>query len=192
MADPRVIDPTRPDFTPYLPGGGTPVPVSSEVVDQYLRGLVELNAELAERFRREKIDLPFADTATGNTSAAGNATFPILQAAQGWFVSVSSLIVEATTFDASGAVTPAAASNAGWLGIFVTDDPNNVAQGQLADFMPTTAGGQVIPAVAEYGSDTRTGILVRSGEYLVCALRGAVASKRISVNYQAVRWGAES
>jgi len=193
MPDPRVTDPVRPHESDafYLPDD-VPSPVEPQDAGRYLHGLMQLNAELADRFRREKLDFQWSDTATTQTNASGNATFPIFQAGAGFYVSTNRLVVECATFDASGAVTPAAPFVGGWLGIFVTDDPTNVSQGQMVDFMPTTAGGQLIPAVAEYGSDTRTGPLVRSGEYLVCAIRSGPVSKRVSVNFQATRWGVES
>ena len=193
MPDPRVTVPVRPHEPDafYLPDD-VPSPIAPEDAGRYLHGLMQLNAQLADHFRREKLDFSWSDTATKQTDGSGNATFPIFQAGAGFYVSANRLTVECATFDASGAITPAAPFTTGWMGVFVSDDPVSVSQGQLVDFTPAVTGGFVIPAVADYGSDPRTGPLVRSGEYLVCAIRSGPVSKRVSVNFQATRWGVES
>lgn len=191
MPDPRVTTPTRPhsDDAFYLPAD-VPSPVPPEDVGRYLRGLFELNSELAERFRREKVKLPVDVVAQAATDSSGNATFPIYQAGAGFYCSVNRLALE------SDGYTPASAFTGGAVIIAVSQTPNSAAQGQMVDFLPTVAGGQLFPAIGQYANggspDDVTGILLRSQDFLVCKISAGPVSKTITVHMTGLLWGQES
>lgn len=187
MPDPRVQDPTRPRG-PGVHYSDVPPTDEDELVRQ-VNALASAVYNVEQAIRAPKRELPLSGSTQANTNSSGNVTFPIIQAGAGLYLYIERLFVEAATFDASGAYTPAAPySNASfWLGIFVSGNSNDVDQGQMVDFLPTTAGAQGIPDVADYFPP----ILVRSGEYLVCDVHTGPTSKRLSVRYQGYQVSAQ-
>lgn len=196
MADPRVIDPTRPEeWQADLGGAPAPVPIMDvKGQDEALARAIE---NLAAAGRKDKIIRPVSTVAQGNTNSSGTLTLAVYQAGAGFYFYGSRLIVEAATFDATNPRTPASpftSANTFWCGAFVSANPNDVDQGQLVDFFPTTAAGQGLPAVAEYaqGADGITsGPFLRSGEWLVLYFVSGPTSQRISARLQGNLVGAE-
>jgi hypothetical protein len=187
MADPRVVEPVRPTGIgvgyEYPPGATT-----EEVLLAEVERLSVAIGNLENAIRSPKRHLPVTNTASGNTTAAGVLVLPVYQVGQGFIFHLVRLNVECATFDATNPRTPAApyANAACWLGMFESPNPNAVGQGWMFDFLPTVAGGQVLPAVAEYpnGDQASGGVAISGGNYIVLNLAGGPASQRISVRYQ--------
>ncbi len=192
MPDPRVIDPTRPEGegTHYPDGAPAPIPLGEwqEYAEQVAKDL----AVLARNIRAPKRLIPVAGVAAGNTDDDGFVTFPVYQCGEGFYFHLERLNVEAATFDTTTPRTPASPFTAAdfWAGFFISTDPRSVAQGQMFDFIPTTAAAQGLPAVAEY--QEHTGPLARSGEFIVCYMEEGPSNQRITVRYQGSLEGVES
>lgn len=186
MPDPRVEQPVRPT------GEGVYYPLVEEGSEtdllENVRRLTLAVANLENAIRSPKRHRPVVDTAQKMTDSSGNAVIPVYQVSQGELFHLTRVVVECATFDATSPRTPAAPySNASaWFGLFSTPDQNAVGQGRLIDFMPVTAGGQLVPAVAEYpnADGEGGGALVRAGNWLVLWMKSGPASQRVSVNYQ--------
>lgn len=185
MADPRVELPVRPS------GEGVHYPVDQGVAEIDLLAQVEALTRaignLENAVRSPKLHRPVKAVAQGNTNTeTGDIVLPVYQVGRGFIFHLDRLNVEAGTFDASGAVTPASPSTAGWFGMFETPDPTAVGQGAMFDFMPVTSGGQVLPAVAEYpnGEGESGGVHITGGNWIVLYGSGLVHPKRVTVRYQ--------
>jgi hypothetical protein len=188
--DPRVIDPTRPRGPGVHYQEGPPVPIPAEQWWAYIDDLGRHIESLAQAVRAPKRRLPVDAVAFGNTNSSGNVTFPVYQVGAGFYFHLERLTVEAATFDATSARTPAAPySNASfWLGMFISPNPLAVSQGGMFDFLPTTAGAQGLPDTADY----EPAVTVRSQDYIVCDVHVGPASQRISVHFQGWLEGQEA
>lgn len=136
-------------------------------------------ASLFEQARAERRRQVVISSTAANLDGSGNATFPVYQTAAGFNFFVSRIVVEAAGY------TPASPySNASfYLGLYSSQNPNSVAQGQLLDFTPTLAAAQGIPNVADYLAD-ESGPMVQGQHYLVCNVVSGPASKILTVRYQ--------
>ncbi len=181
MPDQRVEYPLRPDQRdmrrPAFPVEDIP---SLEAQVQTLAAAI-LNLEQAIRSPRIVQHVDNVQAATTNSS--GNVVFPVYTVGQGFEFHLQRLLIE------SDGYTPAAPySNASfWLGIFTSSDPAGTpGQGQMIDFLPTTAGAQGIPDVADYDPAQ----ILRTGQTLVCRIVTGPTSKRITARYQGTLVGA--
>jgi hypothetical protein len=131
MADPRVIDPARPhdELFHYLPGD-VPTPVPAGAVVDWLQGLVQLNQQLADRFRRQKIGFDFDGTAAGQLDSSGNGIIPIYQVGAGFYATFTRIAIEAATYDATNPRTPAAPFSGGWAFLSATPNRGDVDRGR--------------------------------------------------------------
>jgi len=199
MPDPRVYDPARPhdEVAHYLPDG-TPTPVPAGLVADWIAGLAELNKQLADRFRKRKICFDFAGSTAFQLDSSGNGILPIYQVGAGFYATITRVALEAASYDTTSPRTPAAPFTGGWAFLSATPNPKVVQQGQMWDFLPTTAGGQLFPAVGEYDSGsgddmaTGSGPFLRDGQWLVLDVHAGPPSQRVTAHYRGYYWGQES
>lgn len=175
MPDPRVEFPIRPDPAD-MRRPAFPTPEAEDLIRQ-VDTLAKAIADLEQAIKAPKLVQDVDAIATANTNGSGNVVFPIYTVGQGFRFELGRLLINADGY------TPAAPySNASfWLGIFTSSDPAGTpAIGQMIDFLPTTAGAQGIPDVADYDPAQ----ILRTGQTLVCRIVTGPASTRITARYQ--------
>lgn len=150
-----------------------------EDLHEQVAGIAVAIRNLENTIRAEKIRRPVVGVTQASTDDEGNVTFPVYQAPAGQNFYASRVVVEANGY------TPAAPyANANfYLALYASQNPNQVAQGQLLDFTPATDGAQGLPNVSEYPADDG-GPLIQGQHYMVCDVVAGPASTRVTVRYQ--------
>ena len=129
---------------------------------------------------------PPTGVATGNTDASGNAFIVVYAVAAGMQFRLHRAVIEAQ------GSSPSSPSSLGWYGFYSLGQDNlpggsytninDVLQGSLKDFAPSTSGGPTFPAV--FTDNSMQAVECRGPNRLVLIVSGGPVSKRITVNYQ--------